>query len=121
MTIFDPGNPEYWDEGSLLQEERRIFDVCHGCRLCFNICPSFPALFQVTDGVDGDLSKATAADFRRTEDLCYQCKLCYVRCPYTPPHDYNLDFPRVMMRSKLVRSRQEGVKWQDRLLGNTDL
>ena len=113
--------PEFWDEEALLQEERRQFDVCHGCRLCWNFCPAFPELFDRTDLVDGDLSKLTRRDLRRVEDLCYQCKLCSIRCPYTAPHDYDLDVPRLFMRAKFVNTRKEGVKWQDRLMGDTDL
>ena len=48
-TIYDITNPTYWDKGSLYQEMDRIYDVCVGCRLCFNLCPSFPSLFNSID------------------------------------------------------------------------
>ncbi len=84
---------EFWDQTALLEEEQRVFDICQGCRLCWNFCPSFPTLFDLSDGVDGDLNKLSRADLKPVEDLCYQCKLCYVRCPYTPPHRFDIDFP----------------------------
>jgi Fe-S oxidoreductase len=54
-------------------------------------------------------------------DLCYQCKLCFNHCPYTPPHRWEVDFPRLMLRSRAARARREGVSLRDRLLGNTAL
>lgn len=113
-------SPAFWDEEALLHEERRMFDVCHGCRLCWNFCPVFPAVFEKTDAVEGDLSKLSRQEFRIVEDTCYQCKLCYIRCPYTAPHQYDMDIPRLLMRAKFVNTRKEGVKLQDKLLGNTD-
>ena len=32
----------FYDEAQLDEELRRIFDICHGCRRCFNLCDSFP-------------------------------------------------------------------------------
>ena len=110
----------YWDADALLQEERRVFDVCHGCRLCIDLCPSFPELFTQTDRVDGDLNKLDSEDLRETVDLCYQCKLCELRCPYTPPHEYMLDFPALMLRAKAVRARTKGVPLTDRFMSDTD-
>lgn len=118
---LDVHNPEFWDESSLLQEERRQFDVCHGCRLCFNFCPAFPTLFDLTDSVDGEFKQITRDDLRPVEDQCYQCKLCYIRCPYTPPHELNLDVPRLFARARLVNAKKEGVGIREHLLANTDL
>ena len=126
-SLLDPENKlaiqtkEFWDDTALLEEEQRVFDICQGCRLCWNFCPSFPALFERTDEVDGDLKRLSRADFRPVEDLCYQCKLCYVRCPYTPPHRFDLDFPRLLMRAKFVNAKADGVKLQEKILASTDL
>ena len=49
-TIYDISNPLYWDKDSFYQEMDRVYDVCIGCRLCFNLCPSFPSLFDSIDG-----------------------------------------------------------------------
>ena len=112
---------EFWDQTALLEEEQRVFDICQGCRLCWNFCPSFPTLFALSDGVDGDLNKLSRADLKPVEDLCYQCKLCYVRCPYTPPHRFDIDFPRLLMRAKFVNAKADGIKLQEKILANTDL
>jgi len=54
-------------------------------------------------------------------DLCYQCKLCYNHCPYTPPHRWQVDFPRLMLRARSAETRRHGVTLQDRFLGSTAL
>ncbi len=116
----DPHAARYWDAGALDQELARVFDICHSCRRCFNLCPSFPALFDAVDAHDDEVAGLTAGEKRRVVDLCYQCKLCDPHCPYTPPHHWMVDFPRLMLRARAVRARAEGVPLQDRLLGATD-
>jgi len=120
----DPNDPRFWDERDLEQEMRRVFEICHGCRMCVNYCGSFPDLFN---RVDRDIEKRgaegseliDAADLRSVTDLCWQCKLCYIDCPYTPDqgHAWALDFPRLLMRSKAQRAKREGVTLQDTVLG----
>ena len=119
---YSPLDAHYFDESKLGPEVERVFDICHGCRLCFNLCPSFPALFQFVDQKDGDVAALSDAEQRRVVDLCYQCKLCYVKCPYTPDdgHEFKLDFPRLMARAKAVRVQKEGLSFRERLLGNPD-
>ena len=123
-TTYRPDDPAYLDEADLRVELERVFDLCHGCRLCFNLCPSFPTLFDLVDANDGDVSALTAADQDRVVDECYQCKLCYPKCPYVPPHEWQLDFPRLMMRAHAVR-HAEGLpvreRVTDQVLGRTDL
>lgn len=63
-----------------------------------------------------DLSNA---EVDRIVDLCFQCKLCYPNCPYTPPHDFGLDFPRLLLRWKAHRTRRDGVSLQTRLMRDT--
>jgi len=72
------------------------------------------------DAHEGDVAKVGAPDYRRIVDLCWQCKLCFNHCPYTPPHRFDIDFPRLMLRAKAARTRAEGVSWPDRWLGSTD-
>jgi Fe-S oxidoreductase len=123
-TTYDPGHPRYLDEGDLRHELERVYDLCHGCRLCFNLCPSFPTLFDAVDARDGDVAGMTPAEQDAVVDECYQCKLCYLKCPYVPPHEWELDFPRLMMRAHAVR-HAAGVPVRERLtdqfLGRTDL
>jgi Fe-S oxidoreductase len=74
-----------------------------------------------TEEVDGDAEKLVPGALKRVVDLCYQCKLCYNHCPYTPPHRWQVDFPRLMLRARAAEARRRGVTLQDRFLGNTDL
>ncbi|MFQ5897900.1 MAG: anaerobic glycerol-3-phosphate dehydrogenase subunit C [Candidatus Methylomirabilia bacterium] len=122
MTL-DIRSPEFWDLGKVGAELRRIFDICNGCRRCITLCPSFKDLFQRLDAeaVDGDAEKLSATDLTRVVALCYQCKLCFNHCPYTPPHRWQVDFPRLMLRSRAAQVKKDGVSLQDRFLGNTAL
>ena len=120
---YSPLAPHYYDADKLQPELTRVFDICHGCRLCFNLCPSFPALFQAVDRHGGDVTKLTGAETDRVIDTCYQCKICYVKCPYTPDdgHQFQVDFPRLLARAKAIRVRRHGLGLRERLLGNPDL
>ncbi|MBI3977044.1 MAG: ferredoxin [Chloroflexi bacterium] len=120
-TTYDPGHPAYFDEGDLRQEIARVFDLCHGCRLCWNLCPAFGSLFESLDRHDGRADVLSSAEQDRVADECYQCKLCAVKCPCTPPHDWDLDFPRLMLRALAVRYRRQGGDLADHLLGRPDL
>jgi len=123
MGTLDIKNPEFWDLGAVDRELRRVYDICGGCRRCLPLCPSFKVLFDRMDveAADGDVEKLPAADVKEVVDLCYQCKLCFNHCPYTPPHRWEVDFPRLMLRARAAEARRRGVTLQDRLLGNADL
>jgi glycerol-3-phosphate dehydrogenase subunit C len=120
---YSPSEARYWQPEKLSAEMDRVFDICHGCRLCFNLCPSFPALFDAVDRHDGEVRNLSDADRERVVDLCYECKLCEVRCPYTPRdgHEFQLDFPRLMLRARAVRGRARGIGRREKFLGNPDL
>jgi glycerol-3-phosphate dehydrogenase subunit C len=126
-TTYDPFHPRYFDEADLRQEMNRVYDLCHGCRLCFKFCTAFPTLFEAIDRHDDqDSAKMTAAEQDRVVDECFNCKLCYVNCPYIPgQHEWELDFPRLMLRAEQVlhRSHRRPVraKLTDQALGRTDL
>lgn len=122
-TTYNSTEPRYWQREKLDREIDRVFDICHGCRLCFNLCPSFPALFGAIDErASGDVRELAAAEKQRVIDLCYECKLCEVRCPYTPHdgHEFQLDFPRLMLRARAVNVREHGIKLREKMLGDPD-
>ncbi|MBM4368161.1 MAG: hypothetical protein FJ102_18260, partial [Deltaproteobacteria bacterium] len=52
ITIPTPRDPVYWSREALDAEEKRVFEICNGCRLCLNLCPSFPSLFDAVDKLD---------------------------------------------------------------------
>jgi len=120
---YDPAEEKYWDPVALDKEVRRTFEICHGCRLCFKYCDSFPTLFSLIDNKhDGDVGQITAADTAKVIDSCFQCKLCEVQCPYSERdgHDFRLDFPRLVHRCVAQRTRRKGLRLRDRALGNPD-
>lgn len=121
---YDPSEPKYWDADKLQGEITRAFEICHGCRMCFKYCDSFPTLFAlVDDKYEGDVAKIDASETERIMDACFQCKLCEVQCPYTPrdQHAFQLDFPKLVHRFKAVRGKKHGFKLRDRVLGDPDL
>jgi glycerol-3-phosphate dehydrogenase subunit C len=117
---FDPRDPAFFDTQAAEKELARVTELCDGCRRCHRLCPSFDHMLERVDAHEGDCSKVVSADYRRIVDLCWQCKLCFNHCPYTPPHPWQIDFPRLMLRAKAARAKAEGVTRQDRWLGNAD-
>lgn len=126
-TTYDPFHPAYFDEADCREEMTRVFDLCHGCRLCFKFCTAFPTLFSYVDQHDDqDAARMTVAEQDQVVDECFQCKLCYINCPYIPgQHEWELDFPRLMMRIDQVRvrngERSAKERVQDQALARTDL
>ena len=115
-------DPEFFNEEALYKELERVYDHCHGCRRCVSLCQSFPVLFDLVDEsptfeVDGIDKK----DYMKVVDQCYLCDLCYMtKCPYTPPHEWNIDFPHLMLRAKAVKFKKGEVRTRDKILTSTD-
>ena len=126
-TTYDPKDPVYFDEADVRDELTRVYDLCHGCRLCFKFCTSFPTLFEMIDKHDDqDAGRLTPADQDQVVDECFQCKLCYVNCPYIPElHEWNLDFPRLMLRADAMQHANGIKSFRDKattqMMGRTDL
>ncbi len=121
---YDPSEPKYWDPKMLALEVTRVFEICHGCRMCFKYCDSFPNLFEAIDQQhDGDVRQLTEHETERVMDGCFQCKLCDVQCPYTPrdKHAFQLDFPKLVHRYRAQRTRASGTRLRNRVLGDPDL
>ncbi|RCX28299.1 heterodisulfide reductase-related iron-sulfur binding cluster [Thioalbus denitrificans] len=119
---LDWNNPDFYNEESLFKELERVFDICHGCRRCFNLCQSFPTLFDAIDESDTmELDGVAKPVYWQVVDHCYLCDMCFMtKCPYVPPHEWNLDFPHLMLRAKAVKYRKGDVKMRDRILTSTD-
>lgn len=115
------GDAAFLDRKDLDQELTRVFDRCQDCRRCLPLCPSFPSLFEALDRHEQEASELTRAETREVIDLCYQCKLCYNHCPYHPPHEWQVDFPKLMTRAKLVQAREEGIPFAERIGARQDL
>ena len=119
---LDWKNPEFYNEESLFSELERVYDICHGCRRCVSLCNSFPTLFDLVDESETmEVDGVDKQDFWKVVDHCYLCDLCYLtKCPYVPPHEWNVDFPHLMLRAKAVRYQKEGAKTSHKLMSSTD-
>jgi glycerol-3-phosphate dehydrogenase subunit C len=112
----------FYDESDLDSELRRTFDICHGCRRCFNLCDSFPRLFDLIDDSDsGELDTVESKDFKPVIDACTLCDMCFMsKCPYVPPHEFDLDFPHLMLRARAIDHRNGDTGWIEGQLSKTD-
>ena len=119
---LDWRSPDFYKEEKVFAELARVFDICHGCRRCVNLCTAFPRLFDLIDeGKTGELDGVEKGKFWEVVDRCYLCDTCYMtKCPYVPPHEWNVDFPHLMLRAKAVKFRQGRTSARDKLLSATD-
>ena len=120
--VIDWSNPDFTDEKKLDDELRRVFDICHGCRRCFNLCESFPNLFDMIDeSKTGELDGVASSDFGKVVDACTMCDMCFLtKCPYVPPHEFNLDFPHLMLRYRYAKRQKNKHSFIDDQLTKTD-
>lgn len=115
-------DPDFYDAEKLDAELRRVFDICHGCRRCFNLCDSFPRLFDLIDAsTTGELDAVDSKDFKPVADACTLCDMCFMtKCPYVPPHEFDLDFPHLMLRYRAVEQRKGVRGFAETQLTKTD-
>jgi Fe-S oxidoreductase len=113
---------DFYQEQSLFAELERVFDICHGCRRCFNLCQSFPTLFDLIDESDSmEVDGVAKKDYWKVVDQCYLCDMCYMtKCPYVPPHPWNVDFPHLMLRAKASKFKNGQASLRDKLITSTD-
>jgi len=97
-----------------------VGEVCHQCRRCLPLCPAFPRLFELIDASEEEIRGVGEAGFESVNELCFHCKLCYNHCPYTPPHEWDVDFPGLMRRQQLTRAAGTRVGLARRLTTHTD-
>jgi citrate/tricarballylate utilization protein len=73
---------------ALLAEADRLMTVCNSCRYCEGLCAVFPAMEMRRAFPDGDLDYLA--------NLCHGCGACYVDCQFSPPHEFDVNVPRVL-------------------------
>jgi len=119
---LDWKNPQFYDHDDLFRELERVYDICHGCRRCVSLCNAFPTLFDLVDESETmEVDGVAKEDYWKVVDHCYLCDLCYMtKCPYVPPHEWNVDFPHLMLRAKAVQFKEKGASFRNRLLTSTD-
>ena len=71
-----------------LDEADRLMTVCNSCRYCEGLCAVFPAMEMRRSFSDGDLNYLA--------NLCHGCGACYVDCQFSPPHEFNVNVPKVL-------------------------
>ena len=113
---------EFYDEPALFKELERVYDICHGCRRCVSLCHAFPTLFDLVDESETmEVDGVAKDDYWKVVEHCYLCDLCYMtKCPYVPPHEWNVDFPHLMLRAKAQQFKKGQVKLRDKVLTSTD-
>jgi citrate/tricarballylate utilization protein len=62
--------------------------VCNSCRYCEGLCAVFPAMEARRAFPDGDLNYLA--------NLCHACGACYDDCQFAPPHEYEVNVPKVL-------------------------
>ena len=112
----------FYDVEALNKELERVYDICHGCRRCVSLCDAFPTLFDLVDESETmEVDGVDKADYQKVADQCYLCDICYMtKCPYVPPHEWNVDFPHLMLRAKAVKFKQQPPSFRDKILSDTD-
>jgi len=115
-------NGDFNDKTSLFDELERVYDVCHSCRRCVSLCNAFPTLFDLIDESETfEVDGVKKEDYWNVVEHCYLCDLCYMtKCPYVPPHEWNIDFPHLMLRAKAYNFQRGNVGVRDKLLTSTD-
>src|ERR1700733_421282 len=112
----------FYDSAALEKELERVFDICHGCRRCFNLCAAFPTLFDAVDATsEGEVQAVDRKVYWQVVDNCYLCDMCFMtKCPYVPPHPWAVDFPHLMLRAKATHAATQGFSLRDRALASTE-
>ncbi len=113
---------DFWDEDKLNAELERVFDICHGCRRCFNLCDSFPLLFDMIDeSPSGELDTVDKKEYKKVIDACTLCDMCFLtKCPYVPPHEFDLDVPHLMVRARALQLKKGEISKTEQKLTDTD-
>ena len=73
---------------------QHVMTVCNACRYCEAYCPVFQAMENRTAFAKGDILYLA--------NLCHNCGECLYACQYAPPHEFNINVPRVMAEARLV-------------------
>ncbi len=116
-------DPSFYDEDIFLAELERVYGICHGCRRCVSLCDAFPTLFDLVDeSATLEVDGVAKSDYWKVVDQCFMCDLCYqTKCPYVPPHEWNVDFPHLMLQAKTIQFKKGERKLSHRLISNTKI
>src|ERR1700722_4625522 len=119
---LDWHNPDFYDPAKIEAEMHRVFEICHGCRRCFNLCDSFPRLFDMIDATEsGEVDAVDPKNYPKVVEACTLCDMCFMtKCPYVPPHPFNVDFPHLMLRHRAADAKEGKTPFMAKQLVETD-
>lgn len=90
---------------ALVEEGQRVMRICNACRYCEGYCAVFPALERRLSFAESDLNYLA--------NLCHNCGACYTACQYAPPHEFQLNLPRLLAQIRV--ETYEKYAWPARL------
>jgi CitB-like protein len=91
--------------GELVVEAQRQFSICNACRYCEGYCAAFPALERRLAFDEGDMHYLA--------NLCHNCGACLYACQYAPPHEFRVNFPKLLAQARKATYRK--YAWPRRL------
>src|SRR5260221_795950 len=72
----------------LVAAAQRVRSICNACRYCEGYCAVFPALERRLEFSENEVHYLA--------NLCHNCGACLYACQYAPPHEFQLNFPKVL-------------------------
>ena len=93
-----------------LAEADRLMVVCNSCRYCEGLCAVFPAMEMRRAFPDGDLNYLA--------NLCHGCGACYDDCQFSPPHEFDVNVPKVL--AQVRADSYKAYAWPSALSGLFD-
>ena len=76
----------------LIEDAQRVLRVCNACRYCEGYCAVFPALARRLEFTENDVLYLG--------NLCHNCGSCLYACQFAPPHEFQVNFPRLMAKAR---------------------
>jgi citrate/tricarballylate utilization protein len=90
---------------ALIAEGQRMASICNACRYCEGYCAVFPSIERRLSFAESDLAYLA--------NLCHNCGSCYYACQYAPPHEFNLNLPRLLADVRIETYKK--YAWPDPL------
>jgi glycerol-3-phosphate dehydrogenase subunit C len=61
---------------------------------------------MIDESENEDVESLKSEQFEPVVDACTLCDMCFMtKCPYVPPHDFDLDFPHLMLRYRTAQKK----------------
>ena len=76
---------------------------------------------MIDESKNEDVESLSSDQFAPVVDACTLCDMCFMtKCPYVPPHDFDLDFPHLMLRYRAAQKKQGKLSRIPRQLAEID-